>query len=111
MPDALIHCPACRAVANPAWETCAACQSPLALAGVVMEPAAAKARPVYWEAAAGQILGPAVPEFLAQVREHFWVVVQYDGAPRWIRSDRLRSKPAFEHQVTPIPFERIREVR
>lgn len=105
------RCQTCQAMVNPTWETCAACQSPLALSGVVIEPAAPNPRPVYFEQADGLILGPAVPEFLAQAGREFWVVVQYDGAPRWIRSDRLRSKPAFEHQVTPIPFERIRDIR
>lgn len=77
----------------------------------VIEPAASNAKPIYWEHAEGRILGPAVPEFLAQVGEQFWVVVQYDGVPRWIRADRLRSKHAFEQQVKPIPFERIKKVR
>lgn len=76
----------------------------------LIEPAAPNARPVFWETADRLILGPAVPEFLAQVGAQFWVVVQYDGAPRWIRSDRLRSRRAFETQLTPIPFERIREL-
>ncbi len=80
-------------------------------APIVIEPAAPNARPVYWENADGVILGPAIPEFLAQVGQHFWVIVQYDEAPRWIRSDRLRNKQAFERQVKPIPFERIKEVR
>lgn len=78
---------------------------------VTLEPAAPNARPVFWEQADGRILGPAIPEFLAQVGDRFWVVVHFDGAPRWIRSDRLRSKQAFDQQVNPIPFERITEVR
>ena len=61
-------------------------------AEVLIEPAATYARPVYWEAANGRILGPAVPEFFAQVGSEFWIVAIFAAQPRWIRSDRLRSK-------------------
>jgi hypothetical protein len=67
---------------------------------VRMEVAHHRARSVYWEAADGKVLGPAMPEFLARVgtgkREQFWIVVRYAGHARWVRSDRLRSKQAFE---------------
>lgn len=76
---------------------------------VTIEPAASNARPVYWENADGVILGPAIPEYLARVQEcgsdAFWVIVTHDGLPRWIRSDRLRSRRAFETQ----PAVRIEE--
>jgi len=78
---------------------------------VVIEPAAPNARPVFWKSATGEILGLARPEFLAQVGPHFWVIVTWDGLPRWIRSDRLRSKQAFETQTVPRPFTRIKEPR
>lgn len=77
----------------------------------LIEPAAPNARPVYWENADGVILGPAVPEFLAQAGQQFWVIVQHEAMPRWVRADRLRSKQAFEKQVSPVPFERIKDVR
>ena len=65
---------------------------------VTIEPAATNARSIYWEAADGRILGPAVPEFLPKVGEQFWVVTSYEGQLRWIRSDRLRTRQAFEMQ-------------
>ena len=66
---------------------------------VLIEPAATNAKPIYWETAIGHIVGPAVPEFLAQVGEEFWIVTTYEAQPRWIRSDRLRSRKAFEEQA------------
>jgi hypothetical protein len=79
---------------------------------VVIEPAAPNARPVYWERADGSISGPAKPEFLAKVgdgpKASFWVVAEFEAQPVWIRSDRLRSKTAFEQQapvrlMEPVP--------
>jgi hypothetical protein len=75
---------------------------------VTIEPAHPKARPVYFEDALGRILGPVVPEFLARAEGHFWIITTFDGLPRWIRSDRLRSKRQFEAQpktriVEPVP--------
>jgi len=82
---------------------------------IAIEPAAAHARPVYFERADGRIYGPATVTDLAKVgtgaAERFWVIIEFEGQPAWIRSDRLRSKTAFERQVKPIPFERIKEVR
>ena len=61
---------------------------------VVVEPAASNAKPVFWEDVMGQIQEPASLEFLAKVgtgpTERFWAVVIYQGAPRWLMSDRLR---------------------
>jgi len=65
---------------------------------VLIEPAATNTRLVYWETADGRIAGPAVPECLAQVGAEFWMVTTFDGDPRWIRADRLRSRNAFEQQ-------------
>jgi hypothetical protein len=64
---------------------------------VIIESASAKARFVYWESADCRILGPARPEFLAQISAglkstDFWVILEFEGQPRWVRSDRLRSK-------------------
>ena len=60
---------------------------------VVVEPAAMNARPVYWEGVTGDLLGPAVPEYLGRTgsghEERFWVVVRYQNSIRWIRADRL----------------------
>jgi|CXWL01.1.fsa_nt_gi hypothetical protein len=79
---------------------------------IVIEPAAANPRPVYWERADLSIVGPGQPEFLAKVgeglRATYWVVAQFQGVPVWINSIVLRSKKAFEQQakvlvVEPIP--------
>jgi hypothetical protein len=82
---------------------------------ITIEPAAPNARPVYWERVTGEIVGPARPEFLAKVgrraSEQFWVIVDNQGQPAWIRSDRLRLKKAFEEQVMPKVFERMNELR
>jgi hypothetical protein len=79
---------------------------------IVIEPAAENPRPVYWERADLSIVGPGRPEFLAKVgtgaMERFWVIVEFQGQPAWVSSDRLRSRKAFEQQpevrvVEPIP--------
>lgn len=70
---------------------------------ITIEPASPNAKPVYWERADGRIYGPARVTDLAKVgtgaTEQFWVIVEYQGQPSWLRSDRLRSKRAFEQQV------------
>jgi hypothetical protein len=82
--------------------------------GISVNPAHPRGRQMYWEDIDGRILGPVVPEHLAKVRtrngDSFWVIVTYDGLPRWIRSDRLRSKQAFETQRPVQTIEPIREV-
>jgi hypothetical protein len=80
---------------------------PLAASEVTIEPAHPQARPVYFKDNRGCILGPVIPEFLARVGDQFWIVVQYDGLPRWIHSDRIHSKRQFETQ----PKTRIKEPR
>jgi hypothetical protein len=79
---------------------------------IVIEPAAANPRPVYWERSDLSIVGPGRPEFLAKVgsgpKASYWVVAQFQGGPVWINSIVLRSKKAFEQQakvrvVEPIP--------
>ena len=65
---------------------------------IVIEPASPTAKPIYWENCRGEILGPAKVEWLAQVSDAFWVIVTFEGQPRWIRSDRLRSRQVFEGQ-------------
>lgn len=69
---------------------------------IIIEPAATKARPIYWEQADGRIVGGVKPELLAMVNTgagaSFWIVTEYQGQPRWIRCDRLRSRQAFEAQ-------------
>jgi hypothetical protein len=81
---------------------------------IVIEPAAANPRPIYWERADLSIVGPGRPEFLAKVGEGlrvtYWVVAQFQGMPVWINASMLRSKKAFEQQpgvrvVEPIPRE------
>ena len=79
---------------------------------VLIEPAAPNAPQIYWERADLSIVGPGRPEFLAKVgtgtTERFWVIVEFQGQPAWVRSDQLRSRRAFEQQpevrkVKPIP--------
>lgn len=73
---------------------------------VIVEPAlkadGSPLTPVYWESATGQILGPAVPEFFGAVgvgeATTFWIVTTYQGETRWIRSDLLRTKQAYDEQ-------------
>jgi hypothetical protein len=80
-------------------------------AAVTINTAHSEARSVYWETGDGKILGPAVPECLARLRgkkDSFWVIVTYQGLPRWIRSDRLQSKQAFDTQR---PVQRIEPIR
>jgi hypothetical protein len=61
------------------------------------------ARPIYWKSPDGTWCGPATPEFLDRVgtgsQERFWIVTTYQGAIRWVRSDLLRNRQAFESQV------------
>ena len=76
--------------------------------GLVIEPAAPDARPIYWEAADTRILGPAVPEFLARAGDTFWIVTTFEGQARWINADRLRSRKAFEQQPEVREVEPIR---
>ena len=81
---------------------------------IVIEPAALHARPVFWERNTGEIVGPAQPEFLAQVgigaTVSYWVVAQFEGYPVWINSIRLRSQQAYESQVKPTIVELIHEI-
>ncbi len=82
---------------------------------IIMEPAAANARPIYWERACGYIVGPATPEWLAKVGNgvtaSFWVVCQFQGMPIWVNSTRLRNKRQFELQIKPMVVELIKELR
>jgi hypothetical protein len=55
---------------------------------------------IYWETGDGLIRGPAVPEFVAKSGDQFWIVTSFQGRPRWIDADRLRSQKAFEEQVS-----------
>src|SRR5690349_17498034 len=55
---------------------------------------------IYWETGDGRILGPAVPEFLARESDNYWIVTSSDGQSWWVNADRLRSRKAFEGQVT-----------
>src|SRR5690242_8672079 len=64
---------------------------------------------IYWETGDGRILGPAVPEFLAREKESFWIVTSFDGRSWWINADRLRSRRAFEGQVTSEIVEPVKE--
>jgi len=128
------HCPHCAAVVNLHWPSCLVCHasmSPTTETGgisltapvpplqagdqVLIEPAAPNPRPVYWERADTSIVGPGRPEFLAKVgegpRATYWVVAQFQGVPVWINSIMLRSKKAYEQQVTPKPVQWIREPR
>ena len=50
---------------------------------ITIEPAAVKARPVYWERATGEIVGPAKVTYLARTgsgaTERYWVIVEFEG--------------------------------
>lgn len=63
-----------------------------------IQPATPIAKAIYWETGAGQILGPAIPEFLMRDGETFWIVTTFRGQFLWINADRLRSKKAFNAQ-------------
>ena len=65
--------------------------------------------PVYWEDARGVIVGPAIPEFVARVGETVWIVTTYEGLPRWINSDRLRSQHQFDTQSPIRTIEPVQE--
>jgi len=66
---------------------------------VLVEPAAANARPVYWQRPDGRIQGRGKPEFLARVgaeaNERFWIVLRFQIIVCWISSNQLRSRQAF----------------
>ena len=66
---------------------------------IIIEPAATNPKQFYWETGDGRILGPAVPECLAQVGSEFWIVTTFEAQLRWIQADRLRSRHAFERQL------------
>lgn len=84
--------------------------SPPASGGIQIEPAAPNAKAIYWETGTGQILGPAIPEYLARDGETFWIVTTFEGQTRWINADRLRSKHTFEMQCAVNEVELIQEV-
>lgn len=77
--------------------------------GTVIEAAAPNAKPLYWEAGDGRILGPATPECLARSGAQFWIVTTFDGQTRWIDADLLRSRKAFSEQVAVRKAEIVRE--
>lgn len=67
--------------------------------------------PIFWETGTGQILGPAVPEYLGRDGNTFWIVTTFEGQIRWINADRLRSKRQFETQKPLREVDLIREAR
>lgn len=75
-----------------------------------MKPGGSPLSPVYWETADTRIVGPAMPEYVVKVgtglTAEFWVIVSHEGTPRWVHSNRLRSKKQFETQrpVTVVDF-------
>ncbi len=73
-----------------------------------LQPAAPNAKAIYWETGTGQILGPAIPEFLARDSNTFWISTTFEGQIRWINADRLRSRKAFEEQAEVQEVELIR---
>lgn len=88
----------------------------IVLEPIAIEVAAPNAKPIFWERGTGEILGPATPEFLAQVglgvkSTDLWVVADFAGMPVWVRTDRLRTKKQFETQVKPTEVELIKEPR
>ncbi|MCS6304900.1 MAG: hypothetical protein H8K07_14745 [Nitrospira sp.] len=77
---------------------------------VKIDPATANARAIYWETGTGHILGPAIPEFLAQDGQDFWIVTTLEGQIRWIHADRLRARQAFLRQSEVREVELIRSL-
>ncbi len=116
MPNTLTKCPACGALANPAWLTCAACKElltaethspeashvmvPAPAEPVIVEPApeSVRRRPVFWQSGV-QIHGPATVTDFARSGDDYWVWIVYQGEGRWIRDLLLRSRSAFEAQL------------
>jgi len=82
---------------------------------VVIESAHPQAKPVYFERADGVIYGPAKVTDLSKTgtgaSERYWVIVKLQGRVSWVRSDRLRSKQAFETQPKVRTVEPIKEPR
>lgn len=80
---------------------------------ITIESAATTARPVFFENSLGEILGPATVTDLAKVgageNEQFWIIVEFDGQARWVRSDRLRSRRQFETQAPIRSVEHVKE--
>ncbi|MEP6960079.1 MAG: hypothetical protein ABI980_15235 [Nitrospirota bacterium] len=87
-------------------------EEPSLSSNIIIDPASPTAREVYWEQADGRIVGGVKPEFLATIgtgkTATFWIITDYEGQARWVRSDRLRSRKAFEQQVDVRQVELIR---
>lgn len=89
---------------------------PAVIPGGIAPPHAAPAKnvetqpaaPIYWETGTGQILGPAILEFLARDGSIFWISTTFDGRIWWINADQLRSRKAFEEQAEVREVELIR---
>lgn len=73
---------------------------------IVIDPAAAHARPVWWESAVGELRGPATPLFLAKTgagaKEQFWVIVELEGQTWWILDERLRAAPTRQEAARKV---------
>lgn len=67
--------------------------------------------PIFWEAAGGKILGPAVPDLFAQDGSTFWLAVNFEGQARWINAAALRTKQAFQQQEATVEIELVQEPR
>jgi hypothetical protein len=63
----------------------------------VIEPAGTL-RPVFWESD-GKILGPGRVSYVARDRDQFFLCVEFEDSWRWVNSDLLRSREAFERQA------------
>jgi|SRR5215831_1078305 len=76
---------------------------------VVIEPARrlddTAVQPIYWEDCTGRIIGPAVPEFVAEAAGGIWIVT----TAGWVSAKQLRSRQAFEGQPLMHVIEPIRE--
>jgi hypothetical protein len=82
---------------------------PLVSDDSVIEPAAPKARSVYWEKADTSIWGPATPLFLARFGNTFVLIVDFEGDLISINSPALRPKRQFDSQVKPKIVNLIRD--
>jgi hypothetical protein len=90
------------AVASLASEVLACATTEAGCDDIAIEPASSTARPIYWETMDGAWHGPVKPEYLGRTgsgeNEVFWVIVTHNGIMRWIWSDLLRSRQAFQNQ-------------
>jgi hypothetical protein len=70
---------------------------------LIVEPVETPLKPVYWESD-GKIIGPGQVSHVAKAGEAFFLCVDFEGSWRWINSDLLRSRQAFDRQGKPTCY-------